>query len=275
MLTIHLIQMEVVLNHKTANFEKVRHLVANKNIAKGGLIVLPEMFATGYIPEKPAEYAEDFSNANAGVTAKFLSELANETGCAVLGAGISFVQNSKNAEPKLQNHSSLYLPGNAREAACYNKRKPFFPEINFAAGDSVNLFKFQDWNIATNICYDLRFPELFRESTKAGAKLITVQAAWPAIRTEHWVTLLKARAIENQVYIAAVNQTTVYQNLGNVPLPLGGNSMIISPTGDVLASAQNLGGTSPEISEGIVSTTIFSAPQEEYRKSFPVLKGII
>lgn len=257
MLKLYLVQMEAVLNDKAANFEKVRKLFAQTDIAPGGLIILPEMFATGYLPKNPFDYAEDFSSASAGITANFLSELANETGCAVLGAGITHA----NGTPKLYNHSSLYLPGNTKEAAFYNKRKPFFPEVDFIAGESVNLFKINNWNVATSICYDLRFPEIFREAVKAGAKLITVQAAWPAVRKEHWITLLKARAIENQVYIAATNQY--------------GNSMIISPTSEILASAANWGEKCSEFSEGIVCGTIYSQPQEEYRKSFPVLKGII
>lgn len=267
MLNIYLVQMNAVLNNKIANFNKVRELLNRsglfvpKNTAEhccdiSGIIILPEMFATGYIPENPAKYAEDFSLAETGETAKFLSQLADETGCAVMGAGISFAPNGAS----LQNHSSVYIPGNKREFASYNKRKPFFPETDFLAGDSVSLFKLSHWNIASVICYDLRFPELFRDAVKMGAQLITVQAAWPLIRQEHWMTLLKARAIENQVYMAAVNQY--------------GLSMVISPTGEVLADATSLGDGSGA-SEGVISSTILSVPQEEYRRSFPVLKGII
>lgn len=281
MLKVYLVQMEAVLNNKTANFRKVRELLSaagcmpSANTASKtpadfakcecqGLIILPEMFATGYIPEDPARYAEDFSCATAGETANFLSELSSETGCAVLGAGISLADASQ-----LHNHASLYLPGNPQEAAFYNKRKPFFPEVNFKPGESVSLFKINQWNIAAAICYDLRFPELFRDATKAGAKLITVQAAWPLVRKEHWITLLKARAIENQVYIAAVNQ------VGGSPLQLGGNSMIISPTGEIISDITNSIKTDINSCEGVIQSTILSVPQDEYRKAFPVLNGIV
>jgi len=252
MLNLYLVQMEAVLNDKTASFKKAKELILQGN-CRNGLIILPEMFATGYIPEEPAKYAEDFSNASAGETAQFLSEIADETGCAVLGAGISFATGNHNEDAPLHNHSSLYLPGNKAEAAHYNKRKPFFPEVNFTPGDSVNLFNIGNWKVATAICYDLRFPELFRDAVKAGARLITVQAAWPAIRKEHWITLLKARAIENQVYMAAVNQY--------------GNSMIVSPMGEVIAHEQ--------VSEKVVHGVVLSAPQDAYRESFPVLSGIV
>lgn len=302
MLRIYLVQMEVVLNDKAANFKKVKDLLAASGCrfnAKGqtsaedhcpGLIVLPEMFATGYIPEDPEKYAEDFSNADAGETAKFLSELANETGCAVMGAGISFAASTAagtkptvagtmptaaGTAPTLSNHSSVYLPGNPQEYAGYNKRKPFFPEVNFVCGDKVNLFKINQWNIAAAICYDLRFPELFRDAVKAGAQLMAVQAAWPAVRKEHWITLLKARAIENQMYIAAVNQTTVPANAPKSELPLGGNSMIISPMGEIIACATDCVNDPDGTSENVISVTIYPELQEEYRRDFPVLKGIV
>jgi predicted amidohydrolase len=129
----------------------------------------------------------------------------------------------------------------------------------FCAGTKVNLFKISSWNTAATICFDLRFPELYRDAVKAGARLITVQAAWPAVRIAHWKTLLQARAIEDQVYIAAVNCTGYALN--------GGNSMIVNPKGDIIAAANQ--------EEGIVFARIESAPQEEYRTKFPVLKGIL
>ena len=255
MLDIYLVQMAVVPNDKAKNFVKVRELTAK--IQKDptdpvpGLIVLPEMFATGYLPLHPESAAEDFSTNNSGETAKLLSELANQTGCYVMGAGIAL------SNGKLLNHSSVYAPGNAKEFAHYDKRRPFFMEqAKFSAGEKVNLFKIKDWNIAATICFDLRFPELYRDATKADARLITVQAAWPVERIAHWRTLLQARAIEDQVYMAAVN-TAIY----------GGNSMIVSPKGEIMAETDDK-------SEGIVHARIESAPQEEYRKKFPVLRGI-
>ena len=264
MLDVFLVQMDC------GGFDKVRTLLSNvnlqkKNVADGqvnGLIVLPEMFVTGYIPQNPFEYAEEFDNADAGPTAKFLSELANETGCAVMGAGIG-----KGFQGKLYNHSSVYLPGQSVEYAGYNKVHPFFPEIeNFTAGDGVNLFKINGWKISSTICYDLRFPELFREAVKKGAQLITVQAAWPKVRLEHWETLLKARAIENQVYIAAVNGIDGNVKGGNSTL--GGNSMIIDPQGKIISRGSG-------DCEEIVYNTLSDVALTQYRKEFPVLLGII
>lgn len=260
MLDLFLVQMDVFPNDKAKNFAKVLELTAQIHKKQNdipGLIILPEMFATGYLPLHPESAAEDFSTKDSGETAKFLYQLACNTGCTVMGAGIA-----KNSEPNKQllNHSSVYLPGNPQEYASYDKRQPFFMEQGkFSAGTKVNLFKIANWNTAATICFDLRFPELYRDAVKAGARLITVQAAWPTARIAHWKTLLQARAIENQVYIAAVNCTGNDLN--------GGNSMIVNPKGEIMASADQ--------KEGIVFARIESAPQEEYRKKFPVLKGIV
>ena len=261
MLDIYLVQMNVAPNDKAKNFAKVLELTAqihkNQDDPVPGVIILPEMFATGYLPLHPESAAEDFSTKDSGETAKFLYQLACNTGCTVMGAGIA-----KNSEPNKQllNHSSVYLPGNPQEYASYDKRQPFFMEQGkFSAGTKVNLFKIANWNTAATICFDLRFPELYRDAVKAGARLITVQAAWPAARIAHWKTLLQARAIEDQVYIAAVNCTGSALN--------GGNSMIVNPKGDIMASAEQ--------EDGIVFARIESAPQEEYREKFPVLKGIV
>lgn len=281
MLEIFLVQMEVAPNDKAKNFAKVEALTQGIRMeadslegkANAGLIVLPEMFATGYLPLHPESAAEDFSSDSAGETAHFLHKLANRTECAVMGAGISV----KNAcvddvssvrtvscdirTAPLTNHASVYMPGNATEYAHYDKRKPFFMEQGkFRAGDDVNLFKINKWTIAPTICFDLRFPELYRDAVKAGANLFTVQAAWPEARINHWNTLLKARAIENQAYVAAVNCVS----------PDGkytGNSQIINPQGEVIAQAESG-------KECVISASLDMESLLKYRKVFPVLKEI-
>lgn len=279
MLEIFLVQMEVAPNDKAKNFAKVEALTqgirkgAQAGGANAGLIVLPEMFATGYLPLHPESAAEDFSSDRAGETAHFLHKLANRTGCAVMGAGISVKNACVDAASSvrtascdirtapLTNHASVYMPGNATEYAHYDKRKPFFMEQGkFRAGDNVNLFKINEWTIAPTICFDLRFPELYRDAVKAGAILFTVQAAWPETRTNHWKTLLKARAIENQAYVAAVNCVS----------PDGkytGNSQIINPQGEVIAQAESG-------KECVISASLDMESLLKYRKVFPVLKEI-
>src|SRR5690606_2545669 len=82
------------------------------------------------------------------------------------------------------------------------------------------------------ICYDLRFPELWRLGALAGAEVFTIGASWPDARQHHWRSLLIARAIENQAYVVAVNRVGRDPHLG-----YAGGSMIVSPMGEVLAEA--------------------------------------
>lgn len=268
MLEIFLVQMEVAPNDKAKNFAKVEALTqgirkeTQAGTANAGLIVLPEMFATGYLPLHPENAAEDFTHESAGETALFLYKLANQTGCAVMGAGISCADDASGVRTTpLANHASVYMPGNATEYAGYDKRRPFFMEQGkFHAGADVNLFKIDEWTVAPTICFDLRFPELYRDAVKAGANLFTVQAAWPQERILHWNTLLKARAIENQAYVAAVNCVS----------PDGkytGNSQIINPLGEVIAQAE-------AGKECVISASLDMDSLLKYRKVFPVLKNI-
>lgn len=259
MLDIFLVQMEVAANDKAKNFAKVEALT--RNIRKEaddpvkGLIVLSEMFATGYLPLHPEKAAEDFSAANAGETAQFLHRLAQQTGCTVMGSGIAGCPN------KLTNHTSVYTADSDREFAHYDKQKPFFMEQGkFTDGTGISLFKIKEWQIAPTVCFDLRFPELYRDAVKKGAHLFTVQAAWPSKRVLHWNTLLKARAIENQAFVAGVNCISSDRNYT-------GNSQIINPFGEIVAEAC-------ENEECVIFARIGKESLDDYRKEFPVLENI-
>ena len=102
-------------------------------------------------------------------------------------------------------------------------------DVHFEGGKNVAVFDSPWGRIGLTICYDLRFPEIFRSCAVQGAELILLVAEWPRRRIEHWKVLLQARAIENQCYIAAVNKVGTSQ--GAI---LGGNSTIINPMGKVL-----------------------------------------
>ena len=280
MLKVYLVQMDSAKGSKSENLAKTRKMILDAHPAEGSLILLPEMFATGYLPASLDKEAEDFSTSASGETAHMLFEIAKATNCTIMGAGITRTANG------FFNHVSIYEPGNTQEAAGYNKMNLFFPERgDFKPGENVNLFNIKEipagvypglrsgagmtgsanWKIATFICYDLRFPEIFREATKQGANLITIQAAWPAKRRAHWETLLKARAIENQVYIAAVNGVSTN---AQSKAPLAGTSLIVTPNGDILAAGNDL-------EEAVIYAELDMQAEKNYRKSFPVLDGIV
>ena len=143
----------------------------------------------------------------------------------------------------------------------YVKIHPFSysgEDEKFMGGNALSLFTIGEVSFSTFICYDLRFPELFR-AVADKVHAVIVPACWPAKRSEHWKTLLRARAIENQVYVFAVNC------VGDISgQHYSGDSCVINPTGDVLKMLSDR--------EGVL-TYDFKDDVEDYRKQFPVLKN--
>lgn len=233
--------MESLPGAKPENLAKAREMTLAARPDPNSLVLFPEMFATGYgtgteSPEVPG----------------FLQQLANDTGCIMIGGGMV------KAGGITTNHVGIYAPGKANEIAGYNKMHPFFPEQGtFTAGQDITLYKISDFIVSPTICFDLRFPELYREATARGAQLFTVHASWPAKRSAHWETLLKARAIENQAYIAAVNNVSADGTYT-------GDSQVIDPQGNIVVKAE-------PGKECVVSASVDIDFLNTYRKDFPVL----
>ncbi len=111
------------------------------------------------------------------------------------------------------------------------------------------------------ICYDLRFPELWRLAAIAGTEVFTIGASWPAARRHHWRQLLIARAIENQAFVVAANR------IGDDPhLSYAGGSMVVSPTGEILAEAGD--------HEAVLRARLDLASLREWRRDFPALSDL-
>src|SRR4030095_7656034 len=119
--------------------------------------------------------------------------------------------------------------------ARYLKQRPFSgggEDLAHERGGSPVTFEWGGLRIAPLICYDLRFPEVFRAAVRAGAEMLAVIAAWPLVRIDHWITLLRARAIENQAYVIGVNRC------GRDPeFVYPGRSLVVDPHGAVLVDA--------------------------------------
>jgi len=252
---IYLVQMESVPLEKEKNFEKAKTLILGARPEPGSIIVLPEMFATGYIPKDIDQNAESFDSDAPGATATFLAGLARETQGIVIGGGI------QKKDGQYTNHAGIFCAGLSSESAGYDKNHPFMNEkAGIRAGKSITLFKTGSFTIAPTICYDLRFPELYRKAVQQGANLFVISAAWPHKRISHWDTLIRARAIENQAYVAAVNcvsRNGIYS----------GNSAVIDPFGNTLVQAES--GT-----ECVVCAEVDAETVDNYRQDFPVLKDI-
>jgi predicted amidohydrolase len=149
----------------------------------------------------------------------------------------------------------------------YAKVYPFSPGTenqHYAAGAEPVDFEWSGCRVAPTVCYDLRFPELFRRAmARAGraVELITVIANWPVARIEHWTTLLRARAIENQSFVAGCNR------VGKDPALLyNGHSQIIDPAGKVLADAGDR--------ETVIRAELDLANLREYRRKLPFLSDM-
>ena len=159
-------------------------------------------------------------------------------------------------------NKAIVLNNRGERIAAYDKMHPFSlgdePRY-FDRGDQTVLF---DWNgirVAPFICYDLRFPEIFRDAVFKGADLICVIANWPSKRVHHWTTLLQARAIENQCAVVGVNRC------GADPFHVyPGRTLIVDYHGDILSDAG--------AEECVVSATPDWTAQRDWRKSFPALE---
>jgi len=244
------IQLDIVWENKPANFAKVRDLLRAAAPAPGSLIVLPEMFATGFSMNTAA-----LCEPQGGETEKFLCELAASTSSLVM-AGLPALDSSGRAR------NEAWVFGPTGEALVrYAKIHPFTlggESLRYEAGGEVMTFKHAGWTIAPFICYDLRFPELFRAAVARGAELLVVIANWPVKRIQHWVTLLQARAIENQAWVVGVNRC------GTDPdFVYTGRTLVVDPHGIVIADANDR--------EGVLSVALDRAVAVEWRRQFPAL----
>lgn len=246
-------QMDIAWEDKAASHERARRLLETAEIVPGSLVVLPEMFATGF-----SMNVEKIAESTDGPTHVFLRQLAASLRAFVVAGVVT------RAEKGGGRNEALVLGPDGRELARYCKLHPFSyggENRHYEKGSDVAICDWGPLKIAPFVCYDLRFPEVFRRAVRRGAQLFVVIANWPAPRDAHWRALLAARAIENQAYVVGVNR------LGADPrLRYLGHGMIIDPRGNVLAQ----GGEEEEV----FSADVAVEPLVEYRGQFPVLDDI-
>jgi predicted amidohydrolase len=246
-------QFDIAWEDKPANYVRVERRVRDAKLEPGTLLLLPEMFATGFTMN-----AADIAETPQGPTAQFVAQLAKTHGIHVL-AGVVLANNASHAQ-----NEALLFDSAGKQICRYAKIHRFSfaaEDQHYAAGTEAVSCAIEGWRVQPTICYDLRFPELFRQKEVAGAELICAIANWPSTRTSHWDTLLKARAIENQAYVAAVNRCGRDPNV-----EYSGHSQIISPRGEVIAHAEN--------ADTIIQAELDLQKLREYRKIFPALNDV-
>jgi predicted amidohydrolase len=212
------IQLDITWEDPAANFLRGEELA--REAVEGGstFVVFPEMFNTGFSME--AELVAGFAEE----TRSFLSRLSEELGVFVL-AGYG-----EPAAPRPANACSIFDP-TGTEILHYTKIHPFSmagEDEAFLAGEMVSTVEVEGIRVTPFICYDLRFPEIFRGAA-VGTDLFCVLANWPDPRRRHWSLLLRARAIENQAYVLGVNRSGEGGGLHYT-----GDSALIDPMGTVL-----------------------------------------
>ena len=247
------VQLDTVWEDKGANHAKLAAIFTADPPAPRTLIVLPEMWATGF-SMNVAKATETLG----AETEAFLSAQAALYRVGLLGGVVT-----TGADGMGRNEAVLFGT-DGEVAARYTKMHPFSYGLetkHYGRGSDLCLFEWQGFSVAVFICYDLRFPEVFRRAVRLGAEVFCVIANWPQPREDHWVTLLKARAIENQAYVVGVNRC------GTDPsLHYGGRSLIFGPRGEVLAD----GGTG----EGTLAARLDRKALLAYRREFPALDDI-
>lgn len=248
--TISLGQMDVQLGDPAKNLAMVKGLVVEAARRGSDILVLPELWSTGYDLENAAAYATVTGD---GIFAT-VAQLAQEHRLHILGSCLSLM-----TEGQYGNTAVLFGP-DGRALGQYSKIHLFRlmeEEQYLTAGDGLALLE-TAWGLSgLAICYDLRFPEMFRSYALAGARVIFLPSEWPHPRLAHWRTLLRARAIENQLYLVACNRVGTSKGSD-----FFGHSCIVDPWGQMVVEAGE--------SELLLTAVIDLAKVDAVRQAIPV-----
>jgi len=247
---IGLVQYSPVWEDKISSKRKIEDLLRKK--FGYDLLIFPEMTLTGFTMKSKA-FSEELNEE----THLFFSTIAKKKKCAVMYGVIE--------KGKRKNFNTLvHLNNQGKIISTYRKIHPFSyskEDVNFGKGKEIVITKLKGIKIGLSICYDLRFPELYRLYAKEKVDMIIDIANWPDTRIEHWRTLLKARAIENQCYVVGVNR------VGDDPkLHYNGFSSVFDPMGKEIVVVEN--------EEKVIVAEIDKSYLENVRQRLPFLKDM-
>ena len=218
-------QMDVRLGDIDANLERARRLADDAHEQGAELVLLPELWSTGY----DLEHAPAHAARNLAVVLPALASLAERLGICIAGSLLL-----GDALGRVRNTAVVHGPDGSviSEYAKIHLFALMAENRYLTAGDAMPTFSLPGCTAASAICYDLRFPELFRSYALEGARVVLLPAEWPAVRVAHWRTLVCARAIENQFFVVACNRAGTSGST-----TFAGHSIIADPWGKIVAEA--------------------------------------
>jgi len=230
--------------------KKVEVFIRHASVSGAALICFPEQFATGWDPESNKN-----SEALNGNIISSLRDYAKENAIGVLGS----LRERHDPFPK---NTAVAIDRDGRIIASYAKMHLFShrnEHTRFAPGTELGMFTLGSLKFGIAICYDLRFPDLFRLYAKKGVHAVLVPAAWPENRIHHWELFIKTRALENQMYVVGINAT------GTTPVDsYSGSSMTADPDGTIISRAND--------AEQLLFCDLDVSAVETARQSFPAQK---
>ena len=243
---IALTQIDIVWENKEKNKLICERLADEAAKNKAELIVFPEMTLTGFTMN--TEYAGE-KELEGGETVEFFKELSLKKGIDIIFGMVHICDRPYNL--------SVFIE-KGRLKSYYRKIHPFSyggETDYYGKGDNIIYADYKDEILSMFVCYDLRFPEIFQIASK-NSKIITVIANWPASRKDHWDTLLKARAIENQSFVIGVNRTGEGNGLKYAP-----SSVVYSPYGERITETAD---------KELIYADIDVKESDKYRSEFPL-----
>jgi omega-amidase len=247
------VQLDIVWEDRQANFDKISGLLYAAALESGALVVLPEVATSGFSFD-----VATIGEGAAKLTESFMSQQAAKHDIYLLGGVVN-----QSGSGRGLNQAVVFGP-DGQEVTRYTKLHPFSfanETDHYDAGDAVVSFPWCGLTVTPLICYDLRFPEVFRHAVRRGSEVFVVIANFPSLRVDHWLALIKARAIENQAYVVAVNRC------GSDPEhAYPGRSMVVDPRGEVLGDAGS--------GEGLICVDVDADALGEYRRDFPALRDM-
>ncbi|AUI77522.1 carbon-nitrogen family hydrolase [Lactiplantibacillus pentosus] len=249
---VALAQLDIQFGDPDANYQQVEVAIQRAAEQTVDVIVLPEMWNTGYALTRLNVVADDDGQR----TRQLLSKLARQFRVNIVGGSVAVARDDH------YYNEMLVIDRHGQLVSQYDKVHRFglmAEDRYITAGATENVFELDDVAAMGVICYDIRFPEWLRKQAAQGPRVIFVSAEWPTQRQMQWRLLLQARAIENQAFVVAVNR------VGSDPdNQFGGQSLVIDPLGDLLA----IGGAHPQL----ITATLDLAQVERVRGQIPVFE---